>query len=221
MVSQSLAVVAERHVFYSGGLSAMLQRELGFREVVRARDYSDLDNVLALDTKIDFLVFDFKLTGAAGIDSISEISRRKPATRLAVLADTTDSCLVLSILAAGAHGVIFRKSTDWATLYQALQTVASGGVFVPPILLQSHAAKERCDDSPRCLDVLNGLTERQRQVIQLLSEGHANKVIARELGISPSTVKVHVQAAFRTLGVHSRLAALAALRSPEARLAER
>jgi DNA-binding NarL/FixJ family response regulator len=59
---------------------------------------------------------------------------------------------------------------------------------------------------------VTGLTERQQQVIKLLSKGLPNKVIARELGISPSTVKVHVHAVFRALGVHSRMAALAAIR---------
>jgi DNA-binding NarL/FixJ family response regulator len=59
---------------------------------------------------------------------------------------------------------------------------------------------------------LEGLTRRQRDVIELLLEGCANKVIARRLGISPSTVKVHVHAAFRALGVNSRLSAVAALR---------
>jgi DNA-binding NarL/FixJ family response regulator len=219
-VKSPLAVVAERHVFYCGGLSAMLHRELGFREVIKAPDYSSLHSILSRDTNIDFMVFDLKLTGASGIDTITEISRKKPTTRLAVLSDTTDSSLVLSILAAGAHGVIFKKSTSCDVLYQALETVAGGGVFVPPNLLEPHPKKAECNGEDHRLQTLNGLTDRQRQVIRLLSEGHANKVIARELGISPSTVKVHVHAAFRALGVHSRLAALAALRSTEANLVE-
>jgi DNA-binding NarL/FixJ family response regulator len=220
-VKSSLAVVAERHVFYCGGLSAMLHRELGFSEVVRAPDYPSLDSILSRDANVDFIVFDFKLTGASGIDTVSEISRKKPATRLAVLSDTTDSSLVLSILAAGAHGVILKKSTDCASLSRALQTIAGGGVFVPPKLLEPHSETDQRNGKDHRLETLDGLTHRQRQVIKLLSEGHANKVIARELGISPSTVKVHVHAAFRALGVHSRLAALVALRSPDATLAER
>jgi len=114
---------------------------------------------------------------------------------------------VLTMLAAGAHGVIARPNGDCTELMRALQAVNKGSIFVPAMAENDDGESDHHEVGP-----LTGLTERQQQVIKLLSDGHPNKVIARVLGISPSTVKVHVHAAFRVLGVHSRLAAVAAVR---------
>jgi DNA-binding NarL/FixJ family response regulator len=119
---------------------------------------------------------------------------------------------VLSILAAGAHGFIPKQIGNCRELLHAIQCVEESGIFVPLNLIEAPAAAEEHDEDDINPDTISRLTERQQQVVRLLSEGHANKVIARQLGISPSTVKVHVHAAFRALGVHSRIAALAALR---------
>ena len=211
-VCRSIAVVAEGQNFYNAGLAAMLQREVGFAKVIRVHDYAGLTDVLALDVTVDFLALDFDLPGASGLATIRELREKQPAMRLAVFSERTDLREVLSVLAAGAHGFIPKQIGIGAELLRALQTVEEHGIFVPASLIESQGWRDVEDDENLNFDALAGLTERQQQVIKLLSEGHANKVIARHLGISPSTVKVHVHAAFRTLGVHSRLAALAALR---------
>ncbi|HWU91837.1 MAG TPA: response regulator transcription factor [Sphingomicrobium sp.] len=215
MATRTIAVVAERQNFYSAGLAAMLQREVGFVEVIRAHDYASLMEILELDFPVDFLALDFDLPGASGLATISELRRKQPAMRIAVFSERTDLREVLSILAAGAHGFIPKQMTDCGELLRALRTVDEAGIFIPSSLVEPRSWRDIEDDDDNAVagvDALATLTERQQQVIKLLTEGHANKVIARELGISPSTVKVHVHAAFRALGVHSRLAALAALR---------
>jgi len=213
----SVAVVAERQTFYNAGLAAMLQHEVGFTRVVRAENYPELRQVLTLHSPVDFLALDFGLPGAAGLETIRKLREDHPAMRLAVFAERMELHEVLTILAAGAQGFIPRQIGDCSELLKALQTVQDSGIFVPPDLLSTTANGHDHADGDVDSEPLAQLTERQQQVIRLLSEGHANKVIARQLGISPSTVKVHVHAAFRTLGVHSRLAALAAIR-PAARV---
>lgn len=213
MVSRgSIAVVAERQNFYSAGLAAMLHREVGFTQVVLAHDYSELTDILSFGISADFLALDFDLPGASGLSTIRELRENHPTMRLAVFSDCTNPRDVLSILAAGAHGFIPKQMANCAELLRALRAVEQSGIFVPSDLIESQSFRDEDGDEEVNHDALAGLTERQQQVIRLLSEGHANKVIARHLGISPSTVKVHVHAAFRALGVHSRLAALAALR---------
>lgn len=191
----------------------MLQREVGFVEVIRAHDYASLSDILDLDFPVDFLALDYDLPGASGLATISELRQKQPGMRIAVFSERTELREVLSILAAGAHGFIPKQMTDCAELLRALRTVEEAGIFVPSSLVEARSwSNDDDEDAAPNVDALATLTERQQQVIKLLTEGHANKVIARELGISPSTVKVHVHAAFRALGVHSRLAALAALR---------
>ncbi|HWJ38342.1 MAG TPA: response regulator transcription factor [Sphingomicrobium sp.] len=213
----SVAVVAERQSFYNAGLAAMLQHDVGFSRVVRAENYAELMKILALHSQVDFLALDFGLPGTAGLETIRKLREDHPAMRLAVFSERMELHEVLTILAAGAQGFIPRQIGNCSELLKALRTVQDSGIFVPPDLLGSPANGHDHSDEDLDCEPLAQLTERQQQVIRLLSEGHANKVIARRLGISPSTVKVHVHAAFRTLGVHSRLAALAAIR-PAARV---
>jgi DNA-binding NarL/FixJ family response regulator len=213
MATRTLAVVAERQNFYNAGIAAVLQREVGFAKVVRVHDYAAMKDILSFNPAIDFIALDFDLPGSSGLATISEVRASQPLVRMAVFSERAELRDVLAILAAGAHGFIPRQTTSCAELLRALKIVNEDGIFVPPSLVETRGWRGDGDDAEACdNDALAGLTERQQQVIKLLSEGHANKVIARELGISPSTVKVHVHAAFRALGVHSRLAALAALR---------
>jgi DNA-binding NarL/FixJ family response regulator len=114
---------------------------------------------------------------------------------------------VLDAIEAGAAGFI-PKTADAGVLQQALATVLAGGVYVPPmtLLLGGGAPAAR---APRCTESL-GLSPRQVDVLRLLIGGQSNKAIARELDISPSTVRTHVEALFERLGAHNRTQAVVA-----------
>jgi DNA-binding NarL/FixJ family response regulator len=214
--TRSIAVVAEAEDFFNAGLAAMLQRDMGFSKVLRTSDYNGLSNLLTPNSDINLIVMQFDLPGAAGLTTIQELRVRQPGTPIAILCDRPDSRETLAMLAAGAHGIIPKQFGSCAELQRALRTIGGAGVFVPASLVEADdrdIGHDECEAGACSL-----LTSRQQQVISLVSEGHANKVIARELGISPSTVKVHVHAAFRALGVHSRLGAMAALRQTHRRL---
>jgi DNA-binding NarL/FixJ family response regulator len=157
---------------------------------------------------VDLVAIADDLPGNRGTSTIRQLRAEQPDLRLAVVTHSADVRDVLDLLAAGANGIISKNNSDCGELLRALQTVSEAGIFVPAM----DDLEDRSVDARAEPTALTGLTERQRQVIKLLSKGHPNKVIARELGISPSTVKVHVHAAFRALGVHSRMAAAAALR---------
>lgn len=208
---RSVAIVAEEQGLFNAGLAAMLQNEIGFSQVFRTANYKGLMTLLSENMSVDLLVLEFELPGASGLTTIQELHEAQPGMRIAVLCEHMNSRDGLAILAAGAHGVIPKQGASCAELQQALRTVDQSSIFIPASLIEppKWSPPEEDDFNP---EAFAGLTSRQQQVISLLYEGHPNKVIARELGISPSTVKVHVHAAFRALGVHSRLAAMAALR---------
>ncbi|RST31436.1 DNA-binding response regulator [Sphingomonas ginkgonis] len=208
VANQSSAVVAEGQDFFNAGLAALLRHDMGFAAVAQARHHAELTRILAAERQVDFLALDIDLPGAAGTGTIRDLHARRPAMRIAVLSDRTDPQNVLDVLAAGANGFIPKQVGSCAELLQALRSVRDTGIFVPANLVASTAGSNLTDDT----EPLSTLTVRQREVLRLLSQGHSNKMIARKLGISPSTVKVHVHAAFQALGVHTRVAAMAALR---------
>lgn len=203
----STAVVADHEEFFSAGLSAVLSRQVGYASVLRATTLDRLLEILA-DVPADFVAIADDLPGSRGTQTIRQLRSQHADLRLAVVTHSVAVKDVLGLLAAGAHGIISKDSSDCAELLRALRTISDAGIFVPTLDELEH----RSTDQRAEPDALTGLTERQRQVVRLLSKGHPNKVIARELGISPSTVKVHVHAAFRALGVHSRMAAANVLR---------
>ena len=203
---QAIAVVAESEDFYSAGVAAVLEHQFGFTTVLTARSLDELLAIFA-SASVSLAVVADDLPGSDGVHTIRLLRAQYPDLRLAIFSQRSDDHDVLTMLAAGAHGVIARPNGDCSELMRALRTVSKGSIFVPAM-----ADHDDGEASAPEAGALNGLTERQQQVIKLLSDGHPNKVIARVLGISPSTVKVHVHAAFRVLGVHSRLAAVAAVR---------
>jgi DNA-binding NarL/FixJ family response regulator len=110
------------------------------------------------------------------------------------------------VLSAGSHGFIPKNSSS-LELEHALRATAGGQVFVSPMSADRSAPES---SQPRTFNE-SQLTARQKEVLDLLAAGKSNKQIAWALGISEGTVKVHVNAAFRTLGVHNRVNATTAL----------
>lgn len=216
MITQdSVAVVAEREDFYGAGLAAVLKHQIGYPSVLRAESMGHLVSIFA-GVSVSLLILADDLLDDDGPDTVRQLHSQYPDLRVAVFSQTSEVREVLNLLAAGAHGVIPKRNFDSSELLRALRIISDDGIFVPAIAeLDPDPFERRADDA------LSGLTERQRQVIKLLSKGYPNKVIARELGISPCTVKVHVHAAFRALGVHSRMAAAAALQPPLLQAASR
>ena len=107
-------------------------------------------------------------------------------------------------------------------MLSAIRLVLAGGIYIPPLLLANAQAQgwqpdeakpHAASDPARSIDGLrNLLTERQIDVMRLLSQGKPNKLIARDLGISEGTVKIHLAAIFRALNVRNRVEAVVASR---------
>ena len=165
---------------------------------------------------LDLVLLDLNIPGLAGIPALKAWRRRYPEVPVVVLSSAADRTTVLAAIAAGAAGFI-PKSSPNEVLLNALRLVLAGGKYLPPEALApvagagprgARAATERA----LSLETL-GLTDRQAQVLKLLAAGKSNKLICRELDLAERTVKAHLSAVFRALGVTTRTqAALAAAR---------
>jgi DNA-binding NarL/FixJ family response regulator len=201
-----LAVIAEAHSFYSAGLADLLGRKLGVRSVAASTLEQTIQALARSDAAI-LLTIDSSLLGMRGVQTVRMLRDRFPTTPMLLTASQMDRETLFQLIAAGAHGVV-PKSADSADVLVALRTVIAGQIFVPTSVREQpsvHSVSASIRDQSGM-----SLTPRQSEVVALMCEGKSNKAIARELGISPSTVKVHLHAAFRSLGVHSRVGAASA-----------
>ena len=177
--------------------------------------------------ELDLALIDLNMPGADGQSHIDEVRRRHPAVPLIVLSGTEDPTVMRSALERGVLGFI-PKAYSPDVMLSAVRLVLAGGVYVPPMMLSAlppgivagvagasgtNAPVGRAS-APHTLEhVRNVLTERQVEVLQLLSQGKPNKLIGRALGISEGTVKIHLAAIFRALNVRNRTEAVVAAQS--------
>ena len=177
-----------------------------------------VDELLAGATDdLDLALIDLNMPGADGQAHIDEIRQRHPAVPVIVLSGYEDPAIMRSALERGVLGFI-PKAYSPDVMLSAVRLVLSGGTYVPPMMLdERHVAVPPPPGASNGIDSLEErlrklLTERQIDVLRLLSQGKPNKLIARDLGISEGTVKIHLAAIFRALNVRNRVEAVVASR---------
>ena len=183
-------------------LIALQHPDVDLRHAGRLREARE---VLAAEPDVDLVLLDLALPDSTGLATLQALREIAPDARTVVLSADGRPETVLAAIDAGAAGFI-PKSTESRLLREALATVLRGGVHVPPMTLAEHPAPPGQPASPDQL----GLTLRQIDVLRMLVDGRSNKLIARELDLSPSTVKTHLEAIFQRLHVNSRTQAVVA-----------
>ncbi|MDB5803493.1 MAG: bacterial regulatory s, luxR family protein [Betaproteobacteria bacterium] len=154
-------------------------------------------------------ILDLGLPGQSGIGSLTSFREQVPEVPVVVFSALDDRATVLSALDAGAMGFI-PKTVPSDVLMSALRIVFAGAIYVPPEALDGGSAPTVDRPAPPRPEEFAALTPRQREVMQLLLQGHSNKRICRQLSIAENTVKVHVSAVLRALNAENRTQAVLA-----------
>jgi DNA-binding NarL/FixJ family response regulator len=187
--------------------------------------------LLAQDASYDIVLLDLQLGDCSGFELLEELRSTYPSLSVVVVSSSDSNDDVSQAIYLGAMGFIPKRASN-ETLFEALNMVLSGGIYVPPMVLRSHAStpgrKEGSHpgwgnarneavspafdpSNPRSSAAALGLTPRQTDVLELLLQGQSNKLIARALNLSVETIKDHVAAVLRTLNVSSRTQAVLAV----------
>lgn len=209
------ALIADDDEFFRAALSAILTKQLGFAKVFEAASLDEALEKLGTQEGISAAFFDLSMPGVQSPANLKAVRECFPGTRMAVVSGSKRRQDILLALEAGVHGYV-PKGLGIKDLTAALRTILEGAIYVPPGLADLPAISEESPDLLRQGSTSNNsaaasaLTARQRDVLALLVQGKSNKDIARTLTLGEGTVKVHVAALFRNLGVNTRSGAAAA-----------
>jgi DNA-binding NarL/FixJ family response regulator len=195
-------VLADDHTLFRQGVRRVLEEQAGWEVIAEASDGADAVR-RTLDLEPHIVILDIAMPRLNGVEATRQIVKRLAAVRVLIVSMYSDDVYVTQALEAGAHGFILKDAAD-ADLVRAVKDLAAGRSFFSPVV-----AKVMLDDYVRHLaargitDRFDSLSEREREVFQLIAEGHSNKDIAALLHVSPGTVETHRARIMEKLDVHS------------------
>jgi len=211
-------LIADDHALVREGLRAAIVELVGAATVSEAADAEQVMALLQGERDWKLILLDLRMPGANGFTLVSAVCNLLPDIPVVVLSATDDGETMRRALDCGVCGYI-PKSTPREVMLQALRLVLAGGVYVPRAALSTEPAPVEAEvrvpawPTNSAIRLPSGrLTDRQQQVLELLSRGLQNKQIARELTLSEHTVKIHVTAILDALGVSNRTQAVVAAR---------
>jgi DNA-binding NarL/FixJ family response regulator len=195
-------VLADDHHIVRQGLRALLEVEPGFNVVAEAGDGLEaLQLVEQLGPNV--LVLDLMMPGLNGLEVTRQLTKHSPKTGIVILSMYANEAYVLEALANGASAYVL-KDSDSADLVHAVREVAAGRRYLSPPLSDRAIEVYQAKAKAATLDRYETLTTREREVLQLIAEGHTNTDIASLLGISARTVETHRSNLMHKLVLHTQ-----------------
>ena len=195
-------LLIDDHVMFRQGLKFLLSDLDESLQFLESGSCEKAVQILA-DKTCDLILLDLNMPGVKGLSALRMILAAAPQVPVAVLSGETGSDLIRDAIDEGASGFV-PKSSSSELLVAALQLILAGGVYLPKDVLGETGA-ERSTANDKQLDLLSA---RQTDVLLRAIKGQPNKVIAIDMGIAEGTVKTHLSAAFKILGVHNRTEAV-------------
>jgi DNA-binding NarL/FixJ family response regulator len=194
-------LIGDDHTLLRQGLRKILEERQDWEIVAEAGDgRTAVRDTLAVTP--DVAVLDIGMPLLNGIEATAQITRKAPAVHVLILSMHADEAYVAQAVRAGARGYLLKDSAG-ADLIGAIAALAAGkSFFSPPI------ARVVLDDYARRLadkgmDRYDSLSEREREIFQLVAEGHSSKAIAELLSVSPATVETHRAHVLHKLDIHN------------------
>ena len=211
-------LIIDDHVLFREGVALLLQNIFDAPTVLEAGRCSQATDLIDREQDVTLILMDLDLPDISGLQGILDLKASHPEIPVVALSSSDDRETVMKALEAGAMGYI-PKSSSSAVLSAALRLIMAHGIYLPASVLLGQSNTEATTlahpsagtststgvrRSPRDF----GMTARQADVLYLILQGKPAKIISRELGLSPSTVKAHTSAVLRSLNVTTRTQAV-------------
>jgi len=198
-------LIADDHPLFREALKGALTAKFDGLEVFESENFETTLQVLSEQEDLDILLLDLHMPGSGDLYGLIRIREDYPSLPIAVVSGSEDINIVSKVMSYGAMGFI-PKSSSSDDIAGAINQILDGDVWLPPEL-KDKVASVTNEDKEIAAQVAS-LTPQQYKVLQYLHEGLLNKQIAYELHISEATIKAHITAIFRKLGVYNRTQAV-------------
>ena len=209
-------LVVDDHPLIREAMRSVLKQLDPAIEVLEAGDCESALTIADREPELGLVLLDLRLPGISGLDGLEVLRERHANVPVVVLSASEDRSEVMRALDLGAMGYI-PKTQPSNVMISALKLVLSGGVYLPAEVMSLSTApapvaneNDGAYDSKAHASQL-GLTPRQAEVLALLIQGKPNKLICRDLNLAEGTVKIHVAAILKALGVMNRTQAVVAV----------
>lgn len=194
-------ILADDHPLFRAALRAALAQLLPQAVVVEAAGIEDLRHRLVEQPSADLVLLDLRMPGVQGFSSLIELRASHPALPIIVVSGSEDAAVIRRTRDFGAAGFV-PKSADLAYIGAAVRKVLDGDLSFPEIAegaIDAEASGER-----ELARKIASLTPQQLRVMTMLADGRLNKQIAGDLDVTEATIKAHVTAILRKLGLYRR-----------------
>jgi len=206
MAKQRILLVDDHEVVRLG-LRALLERHSHFEVIAEASsDRGALEKVKQYSP--DVVVMDIRLPGGSGIDACAEISENYPGSKVIMLTSYAEDEMLFSAIRAGAAGYVL-KQIGGEDLVRAIEAVGRGEALLDPAVTQRIFQEVRKAAKEEEASAFAALTQQERHVLVLVSEGKTNREIAKSLFLGEGTVRNYVSSILSKLGVSNRAEAAA------------
>ena len=199
-------MIADDHAILRAGLRSLLALQEDMELIAEAIDGQDAVNK-AEQNKPDVLLMDITMPGMNGIEALKHVRKVSPGSRVLILTMHDDHAYLRSVLAAGGSGYLVKRAAD-TELLAAIRTVHQGRSYIDVGLENNQLQAVLDNDEQEASDAggrsLDTLSERERQVLELVALGYTHKEVGEELSVSVKTVETYRSRLSEKLGLRSR-----------------
>lgn len=203
-------LIADDHPLFREAITSVISSGFAGSEVIETDDLDSALEITRENDDLDLILLDLNMPGMHGLNGLISLRNEAPTIPVVIVSAEEDKQVVLQAITYGAVGFI-TKSSPRAQMTDAIQQILNGNVYLPSDIIRTgkeSQRRHRHEDNLISPELLNSLTRRQLLVLERMSKGESNKQIAYNLNIAETTVKAHVSAILRKLGVHNRVQAI-------------
>jgi DNA-binding NarL/FixJ family response regulator len=204
-------LIADDHPLFREAISSVIASGFVGSEIIETDDLDKALDITRENDDLDLILLDLNMPGMHGLNGLITLRNEAPTIPVVIVSAEEDKQVVLQAITYGAVGFI-TKSSPRQKMTDAIQQILNGNVYLPSDIIrtgkESSHRRSRREDNPISPELLNSLTRRQLLVLERMSKGESNKQVAYNLNIAETTVKAHVSAILRKLGVHNRVQAI-------------